>query len=101
MLAVLVGRAADSPDLVATASALADFRNAGFHRLIDEKPAPTSPFWEPDEDRRLYERNPVVPAELGIELPTEAEGLRAWLRDPIAAAMVSAPQSPLASCGSR
>ena len=100
MLAVLVGRAVESSDLTATAIDLADFRNAGFHGLIAEEPAPSSPFWEPDEDRRLYERNPVVPADWGVELPTEAEGLSAWLRDPIAAAMLSAPGSGLASCGS-
>ena len=100
LVAVLVGRAIGSPDLVATASDLSDFRNAGFDRLISDEPAPSSPFWEPDEDRRLYERNPVVPADLGVLLPTEAEGLGAWLRDPIAAAGISAPGSGLASCSS-
>jgi tetratricopeptide (TPR) repeat protein len=98
LVAVLVGRASGSSSLTETATALADLRNTGFFRLINDEPDPTSPFWEPDEDRRLYERNPVVPADLGVQLPTAAEGLSAWLRDPGAAASVGAPGSGLAAC---
>ena len=98
MVALLVGRAADASSLEETAAELSDLRNAAFESLISEEPAPSSPFWEPDEDRRLYERNPVVPADLGVQLPTAAEGLGAWLRDPIAAARISAPGSALSSC---
>lgn len=88
----------DSADQVEQAIALADLRGVSVGSLARVQPEPVSPFWDPGEDRRLYERDAVVPVDLGITLPTANEGLSAWLMDPWGAARVGAPGSGLAGC---
>lgn len=98
---ILAARAARADERLADAIALADLRNAPEGRYAVARPDPESPFWDPAEDRRLYERDAVVPVDLGLQLPTEAEGLSAWLMDPSAAARAGAPGSRLAGCDLR
>ena len=66
--------------------------------LAEEAPGPRSPIWDPDDDRRIYHRDGIVPIDLGLTLPSEAEGWSAWLRNPGEAALVGAPGSGLAAC---
>jgi hypothetical protein len=61
-------------------------------------PGPETPFADSDEDIRLYKTLPLAPAELEPLLPTQAEGLMAWLQDPRRAARIGAPESGLATC---
>jgi O-antigen ligase len=96
---ILVARVTQADERLADAIALADLRNAAEGRYAVARPEPESPFWDPAEDRRLYERDAVVPVGLGLQLPTAAEGLSAWLMDPSAAARAGAPGSRLADCG--
>jgi tetratricopeptide (TPR) repeat protein len=62
--------------------------------------SPASPFSDPAEDVRLYERNPLPPPAMAPLLPTMEEGLAAWLQDPQGAARRGAPASALAHCRS-
>jgi hypothetical protein len=55
-----------------------------------------SPFRDYQADVQVYGRIPLTPP--GPTFPTGASGLSAWLQDPIAAADVGAPGSPLAEC---
>lgn len=87
-----------SADQIEEAVALGALRPGGIGSLARIQPEPVSPFWDPSEDRRLYQRNAVVPVDLGITLPTANEGLSAWLMDPQRAARIGAPGSGLAVC---
>jgi hypothetical protein len=73
------------------------------HPLVDltvDGGSPASPFSDPAEDVRLYERNPLPPPNVEPLLPTMEEGLAAWLQDPRGAARRGAPASALAHCRS-
>lgn len=94
-VAIMVARWLDPLDPVEDELALA---GVGIGRLAVSQPAPSSVVWDPGEDNRIYERDPVSPTQLGLDLPTDAEGLSAWLMDPRAAAEIGAPGSGLAEC---
>lgn len=61
-------------------------------------PGPISPLSDGNQDYRFYRREALLAIEVGVRLPSPAQGLRAWLLDPRAAAAEGAPASPLASC---
>jgi O-antigen ligase/tetratricopeptide (TPR) repeat protein len=56
-----------------------------------------SPFIDYFADVTVYGFAPMDPHD-DLQFPTEASGLSAWLRDPVAAAHAGAPDSPLAGC---
>jgi hypothetical protein len=58
----------------------------------------TSPLTGPADDVQLYGRLSLPAPSIGPILPTSEAGLSAWLRDPVTAARVGAPESPLATC---
>jgi tetratricopeptide (TPR) repeat protein len=95
---IMVARVAGDEAAVTEAVALADLWGITDGRLAVGSPPPHSPVWDPDDDRRIYHRAAVVPVNLELVLPTSADGLSAWLRDPLEAARTGAPSSILASC---
>jgi hypothetical protein len=95
---MLVGRANGDESAVQDAITLSKLRRGLYGQLAEDVPEPRSPIWDPDDDRRIYHRDGIVPVDLGLTLPTEAEGWSAWLHDPRAAAAAGAPGSGLASC---
>jgi hypothetical protein len=56
-----------------------------------------SPFFDYFADVTMYGMAPDDHSG-GLVFPSDASGLSAWLRNPVAAARVGAPGSPLAEC---
>jgi O-antigen ligase/tetratricopeptide (TPR) repeat protein len=77
--------------------ALLRMRDPGLGAIADGVARGSAPSWDYSHDTRYYDRLPVIPPH-GLSLPTQASGISAWLRDPIEAAKVGAPDSPLAQC---
>ena len=100
LLAIVMGARATGLSAQADrAIQLASLRGLSLATLAEGQLPRTSTFWDPAEDRRQYRRAVPSPADLGLALPTAAEGLSAWLMDPRDAATIGAPNSGLAQCG--
>jgi hypothetical protein len=95
MLAALT----DENDAYRAAIAVAILRGSQLANLASRDPGPASPFSDYLQDVGLYKRIPLPAADLEPMLPTQGEGLSAWLRDPREAARRGAPGSGLAECG--
>jgi len=95
---ILVGAATGQRDVVSNAIRLQQLRGYRDGDLALAEPDPSSPLWDFGENYRLYGALPSVNVERAPMLPTEADGLSAWLRDPLSAARVGAPGSGLAAC---
>ena len=89
----------DDENAFRVALAAATLVRSDFVNLAVRDPGPASPFSDYEQDIRLYKRIPFPPTDIEPMLPTQAEGLSAWLRDPAEAARRSAPGSALADCG--
>jgi O-antigen ligase len=97
-VAIMLSRITGDNAGVDAAVALADLRDSSVAALATKTPEAQSPVWDPDDDRRIYHRDAVVPADIGLILPTGSEATSRWLQDPRAAARAGAPASALASC---
>jgi O-antigen ligase len=95
MLAALT----DDNDAHRAAIAVTILRGSQLANLASRDPGPASPFSDYAQDVGLYRRIPLPAAHVEPMLPTQGEGLAAWLQDPQAAASRAAPASGLAECG--
>jgi hypothetical protein len=89
----------DDKDAFRAAFSVAILRGTQLANLSLRDPGPASPMSDYAQDVGLYKRIPLPPASLQPMLPTQGEGLSAWLRDPREAARRGAPGSGLAECG--
>lgn len=80
------------------AVAVARLRITQLANLALRDSGPATPFADYAQDVGLYRRIPLPPAHLEPMLPTQGEGLAAWLQDPRGAARRGAPESALAAC---
>jgi hypothetical protein len=95
MLASLMG----DQQAYRAAITVAILRGSQLANIALRDPGPDSPFSDYGQDVGLYKRIPLPPAHVQPMLPTQGEGLSAWLQDPEEAARRSAPGSALAKCG--
>jgi hypothetical protein len=72
-------------------------RDPGLARLVINPAGGAPPVPDGFQDVTFYDRIPLSPHSL-LELPSAPGGLSAWLRDPVAAAAVGAPDIGLSNC---
>jgi hypothetical protein len=72
-------------------------RSPGLARLVSNPARGPSPVPDAFQDILFYNRIPLSPMSV-TPLPSSPGGLRAWLRDPVAAAGAGAPDSPISEC---
>jgi hypothetical protein len=84
-------------DLQPGLETLMSLHDRNLWKLAFEGVTGQSPFFDYFADVTMYGAAPMD-LRSGPVFPTEASGLGAWLRDPLAAAQAGAPDSPLADC---
>ena len=97
-VAIMLGQMQGDKAGVDEMRTLAELRDSPIAVLAAKTPEARSPIWDPDDDRRIYHRDAVVPADVGLILPAGSEGMSRWLQNPSAAARSGARASALASC---
>jgi O-antigen ligase/tetratricopeptide (TPR) repeat protein len=95
---LMLARLGEDDDAFREAATLAFLKRDELAALATRNPRAASPFSDHGMDVGMYKRIPLPVTELEPMLPTSAEGMAAWLQDPIGGAQRGAPESGLATC---